>query len=894
MTSLTAADGAREDPTLVPTADLAQDAETPPPARRWTNVVSSRTAALVALAALAAVLTSTWLAAHFVLDPHPGPHRIDVRVVDLPTGGRVALTLERSPDHPVPIAETVPDAWGRWDVEGDRAIAREVSRAFRYVGAVGEVAFLQFETGPDAGAVEILVDGRPFDEVDLNGAAGIRNVRLEFAPTWRGGAAIVWIGAVSVLAVLSYGVARRASVGLGRGRARLIAIAAVIPVGGLLVAVAELPAAPLTSYDISVRPLGAPSAPGASVAVAVRLTPPAGRHADTASFAAAADEWSVQSGWVTAASGTEAPLVWRGRASPDSRLDFLSPDGGGGRAEVIVNGERRVIDTSRPDGPGFTSHRLEDLGGDRNGAERAMRLALRLLDVLVVGGWAVVAGLAAAGLLRTPRPQPANFASAFARRSILIAGSWLVLLGLVWPGIATPDTLDMMYQVEDDRVSQAHPVVGSFMLHLLRHVVDGLGFVAIVQIALVAAACALVLAHLEMLRVPRLALALSTGLLVAWPGVWTVVISVWKDLPFAAGLIGLTFVGLRAARQGEGALAGRSDQALLLVSATMVWTMRFNGIPVVIAFVVALAWLTRRRWRRVAVVLTASVVVPVLLNVGLSSALDAGPNNSSASYATWHIANHLQAGTPVDEADRRFLEELGLPQQPPFDCQTINSSWYLSPEEYRANAPAHADRLRAIAIELDLRNPGATVDHLACASQLMWKINDTQLHTYVTSWYRDGDFLETIHPNDRAPTVEDVPAPRAAIVLYELVRDLPMWFFRPAIWFYGLLASAALVMLRTHKVRAGLPFLPGLATTVVLAPVNVSQDVRYLIGPTMIAMLLVPAACASRATAAVFLGGDDDAEEAPDDECPPGPSDGDAADRSDRRELDHSPVAVDP
>jgi len=756
----------------------------------------------------------------------PDPQRVTVVARSLD----VAFVLERTAGDPVAGYELVGDGFtqradGVW--EADRPGAR-----ITYSGSVGGRALVRFDSGPDGGRAVVRTAAGPVARVDLSADEPGTEVVAVDTPLRLQPANIlllvlsIGIGVLLALLVVRIVAAMVRRVGVGRavgGLAGLVFVAAVVVVWWL-------PAPRIMQADVTV------THPAGSAAVAVGL-----ERAGGVPRSALADDFGGP-GWTmvgrrSVSTEPGAQTRWAGMVSPDDTLE-LSGDGPGARAlEVEVDGvSRRVVlgDDRR------ASVSFADLGAGAGVTDGAMRVAALLGDVLLVavgllllaaGAFLIVRRVRGGRRPTVPHPSTGGDASwrlTWGLASVPLIG-WLVLLAVFWPGPMNPDAMSQWFQVQDDVLADWHPYLLALLFAGTRAIVDS----PWLPILLVVGTAALLAGRVGAWSVARgRSVGQTAGwmlLLVAVPATALHTVTLWKDSFYGIGLLGLVLCLWRV-EDTRGLWLDRTRNVVLLVIA---------GAGTWLVLIALLAH--RAQWRRFVVIAAAIVVIVGVVQVPLARILDVGPNPVDDIVVVQHISMHLAEGTDLTASERRLLEELRPLDEPwPYLCSSIQATWSGPDVIPMDRYLDRASELRSLALRLALRNPGAELRHLACASKIVWQPWSSGTTTYFMEWYDNGGRIDYLPVWLLRSPMEEPGNTGLAVAVFRLVDRAPDWLVRPALYLWVLVAAIVVSVRRSRSWAPLRMTSPVLIQSVALAAVNLVQDVRFQYGVVLVAVLMAP------------------------------------------------------
>jgi hypothetical protein len=324
-------------------------------------------------------------------------------------------------------------------------------------------------------------------------------------------------------------------------------------------------------------------------------------------------------------------------------------------------------------------------------------------------------------------------------------------------------------------------------------------------------------------------------------GLFTV--TLWKDTPFGIALLALALVVWRIEDTRAEWLREPRNIVLAVATAIGLLLSRHNAWPILLATLVVLLLAHRAMWRRFALVAGASLGVVLLVQLPLAALLDVRASRVQSIVYVQHLANHVNRGTELEPSERRLLRSVyPLDRTWPYSCHSIQPTWSGPAGIPLPRFTDKSAELRSLVLELALRDPDAELDHLACASELVWNPGDDDQATYFLEWSNASgnvDYIPRIA--DDSPT-EQSASPRAINRIYDVVTDvLPIWVIRPALYLYAFVLATAFAFWRRRSWGIVWIAVPALAQSLTLAALTLVQDVRFQYGVMLTAVVMVPA-----------------------------------------------------
>lgn len=432
----------------------------------------------------------------------------------------------------------------------------------------------------------------------------------------------------------------------------------------------------------------------------------------------------------------------------------------------------------------------------------------------------------------------------FAIPMVLVYGVYLLAF---WPGFMSPDSVSQWTEVIQGRFSDAHPAVHTWTLWLISRLWLDPAMVSIVQILSLSILAAYALSRLRKYRTPR-PLITVTALLFALSIVnGTMVISIWKDILFAVVLLWL-FILLFEIIQSEGEVLKSPIFLIQLILACFLFaSYRHNGLPAFILTFLLLIIFRKNDRRKLFLVSLASVFLFLFVKgpVYRWAKVKNSTSYFEVSYELFHIAAHLEAGTPLSQHEAMVLNQIRpIDDDWEYDCLSIGNIISGGKIDFKQAYESQSE-IRSIFLSTLSRFPLVNINHVFCSSKLVWQITShkANLNTVNININNDGE-LVTISKNSIG-LVRNTKFENAFNYLIDLifasVRSGLFWLiWRPAIYLYLFLYGVVVATIRTgRKAHLQLAFpIIGVALSLIL--VNGSQDFRYMYPVYVISMLYWP------------------------------------------------------
>lgn len=439
------------------------------------------------------------------------------------------------------------------------------------------------------------------------------------------------------------------------------------------------------------------------------------------------------------------------------------------------------------------------------------------------------------GLLLTPEGfLPSSF---FARHTglcgfLLCMLCWMFYFLYQYPGIMTPDSINQLEQVlHVIPYSNHHPWVHTLLISVFYHLgylltsnmVAAMSFYTFFQMCVLAFSVSFFLNTLRRFRVkPVVCLILSLFYaLVPYNGVFSV--TVWKDIPFAAGVLVFVCCLLRLTFFTRG-----TDLVLFVLSGLSICLMRSNGWYAFLLCLPFLFFYFRIHWKLfypllAGIFLTALVIKYPVMNAAQVTQPDL---IESLAVPTQQIAAVLCKDRPLREDQRALIEsvvDLTYIKElyDPYYADNIKELVRAGDQDYLRE---HKKEFLKLYLELFLSYPG---DYLTA-----------YIHQTYGYWYPDSFYLVAEAEGVSATSlgISHTPLIRGPVVIklkeisIKLGSMLPLygtlWSMGVAFWVLLFCVGNAFVRHEKWKLVLYLPFLALLLSVLIATPV--ATEFRYV------------------------------------------------------------------
>lgn len=673
----------------------------------------------------------------------------------------------------------------------------------------------------------------------------ITHVSLADLPSEATGFLFFGLYLLALFSALAYGLLRAAAPRLRQfSRRAQVAWLVSVPLLGAFatLVIPTFPPQPwFQEMEVTITPLNErnPAAQGSEVWVLRAFD--SGQALDLAAFVHEGAWIWRDNGELVAVSGVTAPLRWHGRVRSALTLELLAHPWSG-KVRVEVGDQVQEVDLYAE----TAQDRRLTLPPPPSLWTQAQQGALWLADIISFGALLTVTLL----LLATWRPQSYPFVLAWYWYALPCVIIWSFTLLVFWPGLMSADSVDQWGQMLSGRYYNYHPAFHTLTMRVLTLLWLSPAAVALAQIAALALAFGLTLHELALLGVNRWVQAFLTVLFALSPVNNLMVITLWKDIPYAIAMLFVFWALLRVWRT-DGAWL-RSWRALATIGAALaaLALYRHNGAPTALLILPAFLLVGRQaHWRQIAAIGGIALALVLIVRVGMYRVLDVAPVPQwfARQVQIHQMGAFVVHSKHLDSSDRVIFERL-LPfdqWRNRYSCYGLNSLLYHEPKPDVRFFDAHVREFTTLWVRLALRDPITLMRHQVCLTTLIWRVTQPE-DGYLYAWNREliwkggGDL--GLAPSSFFPEFQK------AITQWLMELERPDWIWivwRPALYLYLTLFCVAALCVRHRSWRLVGLALPVLAQSLIWMLLLTVQDFRfqypaYIVGLLALGLLFVP------------------------------------------------------
>ena len=395
-------------------------------------------------------------------------------------------------------------------------------------------------------------------------------------------------------------------------------------------------------------------------------------------------------------------------------------------------------------------------------ALRVVNLGENALVLALAFGLAYLAALALWRTLERYTPAPPSQDAKTGLRRVLVYAlicllAWSFYLYAYWPGVMTTDSFDQWDQAHNlALLYDWHPVGHTLLIFLLTRLWDSPAAVMLAQTLAMALAWGWAMAFFERQGVTRALLLPLTLVFALLPSNGAMLVSLWKDIPYAAATLLLVFLLGRVALSRGRWLESRGHAALLGAALAAAALLRHNGLLVSGAsLALLLAFYARPgRWRGALLAGVVAVAGVLLVQNGIAfGLLNAKPNDPAVSYVVpiQHIGAVIHSGasyTPEEQAVLKRIMPIDVWGKAylRYSADSLSKPWgYQKDPQILEKIDQNRGDLLRVFLALAARNPRVVLASELDLTSMVWRI--------LPPWnaeYRDYRYLFDLTSVERA------------------------------------------------------------------------------------------------------------------------------------------------
>lgn len=426
---------------------------------------------------------------------------------------------------------------------------------------------------------------------------------------------------------------------------------------------------------------------------------------------------------------------------------------------------------------------------------------------------------------------------------------WGIYLAALWPGMMSPDSIDQWEQVLTGRFNDSHPVASTLIMWAVTRIWLSPAAIAIFQILALSLTVAWGIGYLREIGLPEVIAWIVAILFAISPVNAAIVNTLWKDIPYSIAVLLFSLQILRIVFSRGKWLDRRLNWLWFGLVGLLISILRHNGFPIpIISLVMILVTYKPQRKLVILSLLTTTFLWFLVRNPlyhFLNVNTDTGTTNAVFIH---HIAAHLANGDEMTSEETAVVSSILEPDRWVYNCcllRATNQVEGFSWDKVAANSSA----IQKLSLDLAFRYPLTDIQHILCASSLVWEIparcgelegDPPYSETY---WIADNPF--GLEENSLLPGFSS-----KLIRFIRIYRKADNWIptRSPAVLLYSFIFCTSILAIRRKSSATLLFLVPGIVQSIFMALVNLAGDQFryqypvYLLGLFALAFLFLPKA----------------------------------------------------
>ncbi len=415
---------------------------------------------------------------------------------------------------------------------------------------------------------------------------------------------------------------------------------------------------------------------------------------------------------------------------------------------------------------------------------------------------------------------------------------WLIYLLAFWPGMMSADSLDQWRQVLSGQYYDHHPAFHTFTIWLLTRIALTPAVVALAQVIALGLVAGLILAYFETLGIPTPLVWIASFLFGISPVNGSMVITLWKDVPYSTALLAFTFLIFKSVQTKGKFFSHWYAWILLGITAALTALFRHNGLPVILATFSILLLVFFRQWRPLAFAFS--------LFLGLYFGIT-GPGYQLAHVQKSNtlLEDSTSLYTIVERAVPGSQVDAVLETMHPF-VNDWQCSVFTSLTEANRHDPLNQDEAFVQkAINLVKFSPSLLAYDYRCNRSLIWIIWDpageVRNPSHAEYWIDSNPY--GITPNSKIPILQTII--QDFVVKTSRDTNINWLVWRPALFLYIFLLVAVIYSLKQKNIKSVVFTVPILLQAISSTMIVIAPNFRYHYATYLVALLFWPLLFAS-------------------------------------------------
>jgi len=410
---------------------------------------------------------------------------------------------------------------------------------------------------------------------------------------------------------------------------------------------------------------------------------------------------------------------------------------------------------------------------------------------------------------------------------------WGIYLLTFWPGMMNVDAFVQWGQGLRGTYNDWHPAIHTLLIHILNSIWYTPAIVAIVQIFI----CSLIAANgiglfVEQGGATPIAWLISF-LLALHPTNGVLIISLWKDTPYAIAMLALTIVIFRIVLTDGNWLAKRWSWFWLTLSGLFTMLLRHNGLPVTIVVVISLYFIFSSQRKRILLSLFAIGLSYFCIRGPLYTAMNVQRNSAGHldNILYHHLNAFVHAGTPLQNEEANYLNTVLPLSEWTYNCCAKEAYSEYGDDFDKDFFYQNSAYNRKLVVSLWQRDPFVGINHLLCANSMVWKIAPGCYQKGITLFVTDdktrwlANELYGLDEDSKLPDLANWLATHVLLDQHSFIIDVLLW--KTPFYLFIIMIAVSCASLRLRDAKLWLGVAPVLIHSGVIFIINRIQSFRY-------------------------------------------------------------------
>jgi hypothetical protein len=425
--------------------------------------------------------------------------------------------------------------------------------------------------------------------------------------------------------------------------------------------------------------------------------------------------------------------------------------------------------------------------------------------------------------------------------------AWTFSLLVFWPGVLSNDSFDLWGQAVSGKFNDWQSAFYSIVLFLLIRIIKSPAFVLMIQIIVSALIVAWGLKLYRDFGVPQAVLWLISILFALSPANNMMLITLWKDIPYAFAFLLFTIYLLKIFLTDGKWVDNTKHWLLLGLVGFLIAILRQNGGPVVLISLLIIPFIYRRYFKKFLGSLLVMVSLFILMKGPIYTTLNVDKSGGSQVnvFFMHHIAAHLSAGDQFSQDQMDYLNGLLPVNKWDYSCCYAGTIYYESGFQQKTLLSSTKENISIFLGQL-AQDPLVDVRHTLCSGEIAYKFENTQCYMKSThgfyswhenkiGWIGNNDF--GLQQSSFFPEIANSYSP--ILRYFGFLDDNLVFYLKPAFYVYLLLMFIFIFYRNSKTPKALIVGIPVVFQTIFLFLINFAPIYRYFYSTYLIGLFLV-------------------------------------------------------